>query len=462
MTSASSWSGGRGGAKSSQALALRARIVLACAEGLAQQGRSRRGGVRSATVGKWRSPVRASIGLDGLVDEPRPGRPPSISAGSGRGRRGGHAGGETDERHALVAHVDGRTRPGCRSRRSGGSGGRSSSSRIASDAFKLSNDPLFVEKVYDIVGLYLQPARGRGGAVCGREVADPGSGPVPAGPADDAGHARAAHPRLRPPRHHQPVRGVRHRRRHRDLQRCTAATARSSSSKFLAKIDTRSPNDLDVHLICDNYGTHKHPTIHDWLAAHPRFHMHFTPTYSSWINQVERWFAYLTTTSSTAATTRASKHWKKDIRAWVKAWNENPKPFVWTKTAERSSNHSRDFYSELPAHDAQRAGEPGCSSSSSGMPSSSLSASSGSGRPAAHGLQLRGERQPGQQRDARDVRPQQQGHHRGERAVGVAEVPRRRHVERQQARSGEPREQRDAPRRPPATTAPAAVVAASS
>ena len=91
-----------------------------------------------------------------------------------------------------------------------------------------------------------------------------------------------------------------------------------------------------MHLVCDNYGTHKSPAIQRWLDSHPRFHMHYTPTYSSWINQVERWFAYLTERSpAPLLTTAASKHLEKDIRDWVAAWNENPKPFIWTKTAEQ-------------------------------------------------------------------------------------------------------------------------------
>jgi transposase len=93
------------------------------------------------------------------------------------------------------------------------------------------------------------------------------------------------------------------------------------------------PADLDVHLICDNCGTHKSPAIKTWLAAHPRFHVHYTPTYSSWINQVERWFAYLTDDLLRRGDHRSVRALEKDIRAWVNAWNDNPKPFVWTKTA---------------------------------------------------------------------------------------------------------------------------------
>jgi transposase len=105
--------------------------------------------------------------------------------------------------------------------------------------------------------------------------------------------------------------------------------------KFLIKIDSEVPADLEIHLVCDNYGTHKTPAIRKWLAAHPRFHMHFTPTYSSWINQVERWFAYITDQLIRRGDHRSVQALEADIRAWVKAWNDDPKPLIWIKTAEQ-------------------------------------------------------------------------------------------------------------------------------
>ena len=174
------------------------------------------------------------------MDEPRPGRPPSITRRAGRGGGRGDAGADAGERDALVAGVDGRAQRTVASPRSAGSGGRSASSPTVSERFKLSTDPLFVEKVYDVVGLYLNPPETGGGAVRGREVPGPGPGPVPAGVADDARHARAPHPRLRPPRHHQPVRRAEHRRRHGDLQPAPPAP-RDRVPKFLAKIDSQVP-----------------------------------------------------------------------------------------------------------------------------------------------------------------------------------------------------------------------------
>ena len=104
--------------------------------------------------------------------------------------------------------------------------------------------------------------------------------------------------------------------------------------KFLARIDAAVPAELDVHLICDNYGTHKTPAINAWLDKHPRFHMHFTPTSSSWMNQVERWFGFLTDQMIRRGTHKSVQALEADIRSWVDGWNDNPRPFVWTKTAE--------------------------------------------------------------------------------------------------------------------------------
>ena len=117
--------------------------------------------------------------------------------------------------------------------------------------------------------------------------------------------------------------------------------------KFLVKIDGQVPDHLDVHLVCDNYATHKSPTVTKWLAAHPRFHMHFTPTYSSWVNQVERFFAYVTADLLQRSDHRSVQALEADIRAWVKTWNENPKPFVWTKTAEQILESLRRLLSRI-------------------------------------------------------------------------------------------------------------------
>jgi len=104
--------------------------------------------------------------------------------------------------------------------------------------------------------------------------------------------------------------------------------------RFLKTIDAHTPADLDLHLICDNYATHKTPAIKTWLAAHPRFHLHFTPTSGSWLNLVERWFAELTRRKLRRSTHRSVKNLEADVEEWIAAWNDDPKPFVWTKTAD--------------------------------------------------------------------------------------------------------------------------------
>ena len=108
----------------------------------------------------------------------------------------------------------------------------------------------------------------------------------------------------------------------------------SEYQKFLTAIDKAVPDELEVHIVCDNLSTHKTPAIKAWLARHPRFHVHFTPTGSSWINQVERWFSYLTTQLLQRGVYKNVQAVEKDIRAWIKLWNEDPRPFVWKKTAE--------------------------------------------------------------------------------------------------------------------------------
>ena len=117
--------------------------------------------------------------------------------------------------------------------------------------------------------------------------------------------------------------------------------------KFLTAIDKAVPAGLDVHLICDNLATHKTPAIRDWLARHPRFHVHFTPTGSSWINQVERWFGYLTDQKIRRGVHKSVQALEADIRQWIEHWNEDPKPFAWVKTAEEILNSLAEYLSKI-------------------------------------------------------------------------------------------------------------------
>ena len=118
------------------------------------------------------------------------------------------------------------------------------------------------------------------------------------------------------------------RRRHRAIE----------YKKFLTAIDKAVPEGLEIHVVCDNHATHKTPAVKAWLARHPRFHIHFTPTGGSWINQVERWFGYLTTQLLQRGVYKNVQVLERDIRNWIKLWNEDPRPFVRTKTAEEILN----------------------------------------------------------------------------------------------------------------------------
>jgi hypothetical protein len=208
-----------------------------------------------------------------------------------------------------------------------------------------------VEKVYDIVGLYLNPPEAAV-ALCvdeksqfqARARSQPAFPMMPGMPEKRTHdyvlrHAGETHPRLRPARHHQPVRRLRHQRLTviSALHRCHRAI---EFRTFLATIDTDVVDHLDVHLVCDNNGSHKAPTVQTWLDNHPRVHMHYTPTYSSWINQVERWFAELTRQLIERGDHRSVHALEKDLRAWIANWSNNQNPFVWTKPPSGSSNPS--------------------------------------------------------------------------------------------------------------------------
>ena len=318
-------------AKSSQTLALRSRIVLGCAEGADNNAVAARLGCSANTVSKWRRRF-VEHRLDGLVDEDRPGRPPVISA--------------DQVEDVVVATLESTPKNATHwsrakmAERTGLS--KSTIGRIwrsfelkphRADGFKLSNDPLFVEKVYDIVGLYVNP---------------PDAAVVLSVDEKSQVQALARSQPAFPMMPGMPEKRTHDYVRHGTTSLFAAFNTKDGSvissmhrrhraiefKKFLTKIDTQVPDHLDVHLICDNYGTHKTPAITKWLQAHPRFHMHFTPTYSSWINQVERFFGYVTADLLQRSDHRSVQALEADVRAWVKTWNENPRPFMWTKTAE--------------------------------------------------------------------------------------------------------------------------------
>jgi transposase len=272
--------------------------------------------------------------LDGLVDEPRPGRPREVG----------------DERveEVIVATLetappDGGTHWSTRQMAAKTGLSQSTISRVwrafglqphRVEHWKLSKDPLFVEKVRDIVGLYLDPPE-RALVLC----------------VDEKSQIQAldrTRPTL-PLMPGVPARATHDYKRHGTSSLFAALDATTGKvieslhsrhraiefKKFLQKIETEVPAELDVHLILENYSTHKTPAITRWLLAHPRFHLHFTPTGASWLNLVERWFAELTSRKLRRGTHRSVQELNKDIRAWTKQWNENPRPYIWTKTADQ-------------------------------------------------------------------------------------------------------------------------------
>jgi transposase len=323
-----SWSRRR---KSAQALAVRCRVVLACAEGLTNTEVAYRLGVSRPMVGKWRSRF-VERRLDGLVDEPRPGAPRTVSD-----EQVEQVVVDTLEKAPVDATHWSRS---SMARRSGLS--RSTVGRIwkafrlkphLSETFKLSKDPLFIDKVRDVVGLYLDPPE-RAVVLCVDEKSQ-----VQA--LDRSQPVLPMMPGMPERRTHDYARhgvtslfaaldmatgkviGALH-RRHRSIE----------YRKFLVTIDKAVPVELGVHIICDNYATHKTDIIQKWLAAHPRFTVHFIPTGSSWLNMVERWFGELTTKLLQRGVHKSVQALEADIRAWIDTWNEDPRPYVWTKTAD--------------------------------------------------------------------------------------------------------------------------------
>ena len=317
--------------KSAQGLALRSQIVLSCATGLTNKEVAAQLGISMPTVGKWRSRFIDSR-LDGLVDEPRSGRKPTITA--------------EQVEDVVVATLESTPEHATHwsrkkmAERSGLS--KSTIGRIWKgfglkphlvDGFKLSNDPLFVDKVYDVAGLYLNPPEAAV-VLCVDEKSQ----------VQALGRSQPAFPMMP---------GMPEKRTHDYVRNGTTSlfaafniedgTVISSLhrrhrsiefKKFLTKIDAQVPADLAVHLICDNYSTHKTPAVKTWLQAHPRFQIHFTPTYSSWLNQVERFFAFVTEDLLQRSHHNTVQQLEADIRAWIKNWNTHPKPFIWTKSAD--------------------------------------------------------------------------------------------------------------------------------
>jgi transposase len=317
---------------SAQALALRSRIVLEAATGAASTAVAARLGVSPQMVGKWRRRfLRAR--LDAMVDEPRSGRPRTIV--------------DAQVEDVLVRTLEtmpkNATHWSTRSMAAESGLSREAVGRIwrafglqphRVETWKLSKDPLFIDKVRDVVGLYLAPPE-RAVVLC----------------VDEKSQIQALD-RTAPILPMRP--GVPERQTH-DYKRAGTSSLYAALDittgkvisalrqrhraiefkKFLVQIDSEVPEPINVHLVLDNSSTHKTPAIRRWLASHPRFVLHFTPTSSSWLNLVERWFSELTTKKLQRGAHRSVPELNNDIRSWIETWNDHPRPYIWTKTADQ-------------------------------------------------------------------------------------------------------------------------------
>ena len=312
-------------------LSRRAQMILRMADGESNSAVARRFRVSRPTVSLWRTRY-AERGIAGLHNELKPGRTRNTS----------------EEAIAQLVNTALRSKPKGKthwSRR--GLAAKTGLSKTTvhrymtlfglqphrAKSFKLSNDPFFIEKVRDIVGLYLNPPD-HALVLC----------------VDEKSQVQALE-RTQPvlPMGLGYIEGITHDYvRHGTttlfaaldiangsvLTQCKPQHRHQEFLSFLRHIETSVPANLDIHLICDNYGTHKHAKVKAWLARRPRFHLHFTPTYSSWLNQVERWFALITQQAIRRGSFDSVTDLKRKIEAFVKQYNKHPRPFAWTATAE--------------------------------------------------------------------------------------------------------------------------------
>jgi transposase len=340
-----------------QALAQRARIVLLAAEGLTNTAIADRLAIDKHTAGKWRNRFAAAR-LEGLHDEPRPGAPRQI---------GDDAIAQTI-RMTLESRPAGATHWSLRSMARATGYAPSTIHRIwqafglqphRQETFKLSSDPMFVEKVRDIVGLYLDPPD-RAVVLC----------------LDEKSQIQAldrTQPLL-PMRPGQAERRAHDYKRHGTtslfaaldvaagtvIGKCFKRHRASEFRKFLDHVEANVPADLEIHIVMDNAATHKTKPIRDWFAKRPRWQVHFTPTSASWLNQVERFFALLTEQALRRGVHRSTAALEAAIHAYLAAHNAAPKPFRWTKSADDILASIHRFCTRtLEAHGLQRTSESG-------------------------------------------------------------------------------------------------------
>jgi len=318
-------------ARLSRNVAFRARIVLACAEGITNREIAQRLRTEEHTVGKWRRRFIKER-LSGLYDEPRVGAPRKITDD------------EVDNivTKTLEAKPKGRTHWSTRSMAAKVGLSHASIGRIwrtfglkphVSKTFKLSDDPQFVEKVRDIVGLYMSPPENAVVlAVDEKSQTQALERAQPILPMDLGAPERQTHNYIR----HGTL----------DLfaaldiatgkviTRITKQHRAQEFVAFLRKIDESVSHEREIHVVLDNLSTHKAPAVHRWLVRHPRFHLHFTPTYSSWLNQVERFFGLLTDQALRRGSHTSTTQLRRAIETYVEAHNVDAKPFRWTKSAD--------------------------------------------------------------------------------------------------------------------------------
>lgn len=328
--------------KTGQALALRARIILGCAQGLTNGQTAKALKISMPTVGKWRSRFAAER-VAGLADAPRPGQPRKIT----------DAQVEKVITRTLERLPKNATHWSTRSMAKAEGLTQNAILRIwrafglkphLEESFKLSSDPFFVEKVRDVVGLYLNPPeQTRAIVLC----------------VDEKSQVQAlqrSQPLL-PMRPGQPARRTHDYERHgttslfaalniatgKVIAQCHRRHRHQEFVRFLERIEAEVPADLEIHLVMDNYATHKTPKVERWFRRHPRYHLHFTPTSASWLNQVERWFAKITEQQLRRSAFHSVADLEKAIQDYIANNNANPKPFVWTASADLILNKVKSF-----------------------------------------------------------------------------------------------------------------------
>ena len=318
--------------KTAQRTALRAKIVLNCAGGLSNQAVAKQLRIAPATVGKWRGRF-VENGLDGLTDEPRPGAPRGIS----------DAKVEEVVTRTLESTPTNATHWSTRSMASETKLSRATIHRIwqafglqphRSETFKLSTDPYLVEKVRDISGLYLNPPD-HALVLCVDEKSQTQA-------LDRTRPVLPLRPALPERQTHDYVRhgttslfAALDIRTGEVIGTCHRRHRQQEFLKFLELVNSRIPDEVtEVHIVMDNYGTHKTPKVKRWFQRHRRYHLHFTPTSGSWINQVERFFAEITDKRIRRGTFESVRALEEAIRAYLEEHNKNPKPFTWVATAD--------------------------------------------------------------------------------------------------------------------------------